>query len=84
MMTCGDLDYSWYTSRLYAFTSSAAAKTINDAAPHVPQDDPVRPSYQKVIDYAGLRKKLRGPEDNVSVEFSEQDEEQTSVVISGK
>ncbi|KAL7459870.1 hypothetical protein ACHAWC_011885 [Mediolabrus comicus] len=64
MLTCQDMDYSWAALRKFAFTSSASAKTINDAAMYVPPEHPIRTSYQAIIDFADLGNSLSDPEDD--------------------
>mmetsp|Transcript_33522 Transcript_33522/g.68063 ORF Transcript_33522/g.68063 Transcript_33522/m.68063 type:complete len:723 (+) Transcript_33522:227-2395(+) len=54
MLTCTDLDFMWFTLRMFAITSSSSVASIKRAAPHIPPTAPNRPAFVNVLGYSGL------------------------------
>eukprot|EP00956_Cyclotella_meneghiniana_P000695 scaffold739_cov66-Cyclotella_meneghiniana.AAC.3 len=59
MLTVSDLDFSWFSLRMYSLTSSSAYASLRFAAPTIPSDDEIHDALMDVLDYCGLSRLLR-------------------------
>jgi hypothetical protein len=59
MLTVSDLDFGWFTLRMFAWTSSSVHATLRYTAPMIPPDDDIFNKFDDVLGYAGLSHLLR-------------------------